>query len=402
MIRGIDIFNGSGVVDFQAAKNAGLQFCIARCGFGEDMTSQDDGQFQRNYDQCKALGIPLGSFFYTCAMNVAGTESEKAHLKRLLTSKSFELPVFIDMEDADGYKARHGGIPDCQTNTDIIKELCEFLKSIGITPGFYVNKDWAENHVYMNQLTEYPFWYARPGHDAPDKPCYMWQDQTGDTGGHFPGVKNDAPTTCDTDILMANLPAKAPQPSTQTTSSSTAHHIGENVIFSTCYASSTDSTDKVIDANKMARNHGIITSIVSGAHNPYLLDSGLCWVNDGDIRGPYTAAAPSAPAHAASSQTYTVQSGDTLSDIASRFGTSYQAIAAMNDVADPNKIYPGQVLKVSGNATASPTETIYTVKSGDTLSDIASRYGTSYQHLAAINGIANPNIIHVGQSIRIS
>ena len=210
--RGIDIYSGSEQVDFQAAKAAGLQFCIVRCGYGEDRSDQDDAQFQRSYDQCKALGIPLGCYFYTYAVTAAGAESEKAHLKRLLAGKSFELPVFVDMEDADGYKARHGGIPDRQTNTDIIKELCECISSLGFTAGFYCNKDWAENHLYPEQLSKYLFWYARPGLAAPDKACYLWQDQIGSTGGHFPGVKNDAAGKCDTDVLLSKLPGETPEP----------------------------------------------------------------------------------------------------------------------------------------------------------------------------------------------
>lgn len=70
-------------------------------------------------------------------------------------------------------------------------------------------------------------------------------------------------------------------------STSTKYKIGDHVIFSTCYVSSTDPNSKAIAASKMARNHGTITKIASGAKNPYLLDSGLCWVNDGDIRGYY-------------------------------------------------------------------------------------------------------------------
>ena len=404
MIRGIDVFSGSGTVDFQTAKDAGLQFCIARCGFGEDISSQDDGQFQRNYDQCKALGIPLGSYFYTYAMTVSETESEKAHLKRLLAGKSFELPVFVDMEDADRYKARHGGIPDAQTNTRIIRSLGEFIKSLGFTPGFYCNKDWAENHLIMGQLSDYAFYYARPGVAQPDKPCYLWQDQIGSTGGHFPGVKSDAVQECDTDILMADLLTKALQPVAPASSAGTAHHIGENVVFSTCYVSSTDPTSKAIAASDMTRNHGIITSIAPDAHNPYLLDGGLCWVNDGDIRGPYSAATPSAPSPVTSVQTYTVQSGDTLSGIAAKYGTSYQAIAALNGIADPNKIYPGQVLRLAGSASsapAAPAAVTYTVRPGDTLSEIAAKYDTTYQHLAEINGISKPNLIRVGQVLKI-
>ncbi len=49
-----------------------------------------------------------------------------------------------------------------------------------------------------------------------------------------------------------------------------------------------------------------------------------------------------------------------------------------------------------------PSGTTYTVRAGDTLSGIASRYGTTYQHLAQINGISNPNLIRVGQILKIS
>ena len=100
------------------------------------------------------------------------------------------------------------------------------------------------------------------------------------------------------------------------------------------------------------------------------------------------------------SQTYTVQSGDTLSGIAAQYGTSWQHLAELNGLADPNLIYPGQVLTVDGNAPA-PAQQTYTVQSGDTLSGIASAYGTSWQHLADINGIADPNLIYPGQVLRV-
>lgn len=102
-------------------------------------------------------------------------------------------------------------------------------------------------------------------------------------------------------------------------------------------------------------------------------------------------------------QTYTVKSGDTLSAIAAKYGTTYQYLAQINGIANPNLIYPGQVLKVTGTASAPQTSTsvVYTVKSGDTLSGIAAKYGTTYQHLASINGISNPNLIYPGQKIKI-
>ena len=118
-----------------------------------------------------------------------------------------------------------------------------------------------------------------------------------------------------------------------------------------------------------------------------------------------TPALPSAPAPveaAPNYQTYTVVPGDNLSSIAARFGTTYQKIAADNGIANPNLIYPGTVLKIYGGGSVPVSGgTTYTVVSGDTLSGIAERFGTTYQKIAADNGIADPNLIHPGQVLII-
>lgn len=116
--------------------------------------------------------------------------------------------------------------------------------------------------------------------------------------------------------------------------------------------------------------------------------------------------------NSSSTTTYKVVSGDTLSKIAQKFGTTYQEIAKLNGISNPNVIQVGQVLKIPGsNSSTSSTSTTtqntsssyttYTIVSGDTLSKIAQRYGTTYQELARINGISNPNIISVGQKIKV-
>ena len=100
--------------------------------------------------------------------------------------------------------------------------------------------------------------------------------------------------------------------------------------------------------------------------------------------------------------TYTVVAGDTLSGIASRYGTTYQELARINNIDNPNLIYAGQVIKITTSGTNSTSNVItYTVKKGDTLSGIASRYGTTYQKIAQDNGIANPNLIYPNQVLKI-
>lgn len=109
------------------------------------------------------------------------------------------------------------------------------------------------------------------------------------------------------------------------------------------------------------------------------------------------------PSVQSSDTTYIVQAGDTLSEIAQRFGTTYQNLAAINNIPDPNKIYPGQEIVIDGAATEAPAASAvyYTIKPGDTLSGIASTYGTTWQWLAEINGIDTPDLIHPGTTIRV-
>ncbi|CUR37738.1 LysM peptidoglycan-binding domain-containing protein [Limosilactobacillus reuteri] len=118
------------------------------------------------------------------------------------------------------------------------------------------------------------------------------------------------------------------------------------------------------------------------------------------------------------SNTYTVKSGDTLSGIAGKFNTTYTQLAQLNHISNPNVIRVGQVLTlhqtVAQNTTTSQQESqqnkqvttvangTYTVKSGDTLSQIAARFNTTTSALASTNHISNPNLIEVGQQLRIN
>lgn len=102
-----------------------------------------------------------------------------------------------------------------------------------------------------------------------------------------------------------------------------------------------------------------------------------------------------------SETTYTVVKGDTLSGIASKYGTTYQTLASYNGIADPDKIYPGQVIKIPNGSTSSSSVT-YTVQKGDTLTAIAKKYGTTINKIASDNNIANPNKIYTGQKLIIN
>lgn len=94
--------------------------------------------------------------------------------------------------------------------------------------------------------------------------------------------------------------------------------------------------------------------------------------------------------------TYTVKSGDTLSQIAERVGMSVYEIQQINAIADINRIQVGQVLQLQSK----PLQRKYIVKSGDTLSGIAYKLGTTVNNLRSGNNIGNPNLIYVGQVLK--
>ena len=122
------------------------------------------------------------------------------------------------------------------------------------------------------------------------------------------------------------------------------------------------------------------------------------------VPAPQLQAQPQVQAYAQPVQndgtTYIVQSGDTLSGIASMYGTTYQHLADINGIANPNLIHVGQEIRIDGTAPSTSAE-YYTIQPGDTLSGIAANYGTTWQWLAGVNGISDPNLIFPGNTIRV-
>jgi LysM repeat protein len=107
--------------------------------------------------------------------------------------------------------------------------------------------------------------------------------------------------------------------------------------------------------------------------------------------------------------TYTVRQGESLSSIASRHGTTVNALVQLNGLHNPSYIYAGQKLVVPGAGSSAPPPeqatsvagATYTVRRGDTLSSIASRHGTTASAIARANGLANMGYIYAGQQLAI-
>ena len=199
-------------------------------------------------------------------------------------------------------------------------------------------------------------------------------------------------------VQQAATPSQ-PQTTTPSTSTTTAatYTVKAGDTLGQIAANHQTSVNQLVQLNKLT--------------NPNLIYVGqVLTIKQATSASQSTTATPAKPTPTA---TYTVKAGDTLSQIAANYGTSYQNLASLNHLSNPNEIYVGQTLKLQATTNtstqtttstpaASTNQGTYTVKAGDTLSAIAAAHGTSYEALAQANGISNPNEIYVGQTLKFT
>ncbi|MDY0394807.1 GH25 family lysozyme [Virgibacillus halophilus] len=104
---------------------------------------------------------------------------------------------------------------------------------------------------------------------------------------------------------------------------------------------------------------------------------------------------------AAKATTHTVKKGETLSGIAKKYGTTVNKLSNLNSIKNPNIIHPGDKLKLTGTVKKAPAKQYHTVKSGDTVSVLAVKYGTTTAKIKSLNNLANVNKIYAGQKLRV-
>ena len=101
---------------------------------------------------------------------------------------------------------------------------------------------------------------------------------------------------------------------------------------------------------------------------------------------------------------FVVKRGDTLSQIATLYNTTYQYLAKINNIQNPNLIFTGQIIKVPNKFSGNVNDTshsIYLVRRGNTLTYISKLYNVSIQSIVELNNIQNPNLIFTGEILRI-
>lgn len=288
-------------------------------------------------------------------------------------------------------------------NPDVasVEHALERVQDAGYTAVLYGYKNFLINHLGSAGLQEiasqYPLWLAEyPNYSVTPEPNY----------NHFPSFANvqlfQFTSTYVSGGLDGNVDftgitengykgGNAQKPKTTTPAITAGKQLHQDTHNYT--VKSGDTLSAIASRYGMTVNALVMLNGIKDANLIY--PGQVLRVADSGAGSAVTKKATT-PITPTGTSTYTVRYGDTLSGVASHYGTTWQALASINGISNPNWIYPGQVLRVTGTASQS-----YTVRYGDTLSGIASTYGTTWQALANKNGLANPNWIYPGQTLTI-
>lgn len=419
--RGIDISAHQGNIDLKALKNQ-IDFVIIRVGYGTKGTI--DAKFKRNADLCKSLGIPFGFYWYSYALNESGAKQEAQHFLDAVKpyKDSYSMGCWFDMEDADGYKKKNG-MPSNATLRAMCAAWCKIVEEAGYYAGVYASESWMKNQLNGSELDRYDKWVAQwPTNGSIQKGLNVSASSRSDlslwqftSAGRFKGYSGNL--DCNYAYKDSYRVGKASSNSDNTSSSSTTTPSGTilELVEKTMNGEFGDGEDrKKALGTKYDKVQDMINHIANASLDTLVKETKAGNYGNGDTRKAVLGSryqevqdkinkSSSTTTTSSNSSTYTVVSGDTLSGIGSKLGVNWKDIANANGISSPYTIYPGQKLTIPGksNSTSSSKEVTYTVKSGDTLSEIAEKYGTTYQKIAKDNGISDPNKIYTGQKLII-
>lgn len=292
----IDVSTWQGVIDWEKVKLQ-IDGAILRCGYGSDLTNQDDDQFKRNADECTRLGIPFGVYLYSYAKTIEQAKSEAAHVLRLIKGYKLSYPVYLDLEENG---TQSGAVERANVFGDIIEQA-------GYCCGMYANLNWWNN--YLPGLERFTKWVAQYNTRCTYKGANldMWQyTSTGKVDGIKGGV--------DMNECYRDFPGEIAGGDVVSKPAKTVTELVEEVLADK-WGSGEDRKKRLTDA-------GYDYDTIQNAVNKKLA------------------------ADKPKEQYYTVQRGDTLSRIASQHGTTYTELAKLNGIKDPNMIYAGQKIRV--------------------------------------------------------
>lgn len=376
--KGIDISNWQGSVDFSEVKNSGVQIVYIEATEGNFYT---DPYLQEFYDGASSSGLLIG-FYHFFSPSVSASEQAK-YFTNAISGMTSDCRLVLDLEEAGSYGS-----------AELSMLANEFLEAVEINSGLnvalYTYASFANNNIEPGYgLEKYPLWIAEYGTSSPESNSIWGSSYAGwqysDTG-YIPGVSGN----CDLDTfnsgILLNSKVSIPETRKQESENSAIKYyvVQAGNTLSGIASRFGTTVQELVQLNDIS--------------NPNLIYIGEV------LKLPVSNSVKSGASSKQYQTTYVVQSGDTLSGIAARFGTTVQYLARINGIVNPNLIYVGQILKISSSGVSAQrgdSTATYVVKSGDTLSGIALRFGTTVSNLVVLNDISNPNLIYPGQVLKV-
>ncbi len=216
---GIDVSENNGIINWDLVKDQ-INFAILRVGWiGNHNNHTVDKQFERNYNECKRLGISIGIYVY-CYCNSEDTAISGGNwtIERL-NGKNFELPIFIDMEDSSIANLGREKL------TNISIAFNTVMENSGLKAGVYANRNWYDNFLNKEILkSKYATWIAHYGlsGQAYQGEHDMWQNSS---SGNINGIGGNVDTNYLYTDLISSTGVNPSSTSTQKTNEQIANEV---------------------------------------------------------------------------------------------------------------------------------------------------------------------------------
>jgi len=314
--EGIDVSEWQGTIDFKAVSDSGIDIVYIRASEGSDYI---DPYFRENYENAKANGFKTGFYHYLTARTEEEARAEAEFFVGNIKGTEPECKLAMDFEAF--------GDLNLEEINEISKVFLERVQELSGKECVIYSDAYNAREVFDKELAQkYAIWVADYFVEEPEDNG-KWSSWVGfqfTDRGRINGIDGNVDRDKFTNGILLNNTSKIPE----------------------------DTTD---DANQEFE---------------YI----------------------------------TVRGGDTLSGIARRYNTSYQYLAKINDIANPNIIITGQRLKVPTFRDDEINDTshrLYIVKRGNTLTKIVREFNVTIREIVELNDIANPNLIFAGEILRI-
>ena len=198
-VYGIDASKYQGTIDWKQVADSGVKFALLRVGSSTNAGPYIDPTFEANYKGCRENGIAVGAYLYTYATTETDQNAELAVFLPALEGKTFEYPVFVDMEDKSLTSLGRDVL------TALVKRYMDILDQKGYCPGWYSYTNYIQNYLNADALSDYPLLVADYRSDLGYTGKYdIWQYTS---TGSVPGISGAVDLNRDDHGYIIDKPA---------------------------------------------------------------------------------------------------------------------------------------------------------------------------------------------------